>query len=130
MFSVAAAICAKSVIGVEADIWLVGIVRGTANLVKNSYLDIKVVPTAVSDTTGIAKFQISKRGRASNALAKAGGRSQMGGVRQTVYVPTLNLDTLLNEFGPPDFIKIDVEGAEWMAISGGVSLFREHDPTV
>ena len=130
VFSVAAAICAKSVVAVEADIWLAGIVRRTANLIENSHLDIKVVPTAVSDTNGIAKFQIANRGRASNALEKAGGRSQMGGVRETVYVPTLNLDTLLHEFGPPDFIKIDVEGAEWMAVSGGVSLFREHDPIV
>jgi len=130
VFSVAAAICAKSVVAVEADIWLAEIVQRTANLIENSHLDIKVIPTAVSDTNGIAKFKIASRGRASNALANAGGRSQMGGVRETVYVPTLNLDTLLHEFGPPDFIKIDVEGAEWMVVSGGVSLFREYDPIV
>lgn len=130
VFSVAAATCAKTVVAFEADIWLASLIRRTAQLPENSELDIKVVPTALSEKNGVAQFQIAMRGRASNALSKAGGRSQMGGVREEVMVPTLDLDTIASEFSPPDFVKIDVEGAELMVVSGGKELFETVDPLV
>lgn len=130
VFAVSAAVCAQSVVAVEADIWLASIMRRTACLEENSDLDIQIIPVAVSNKNGIAEFQIAARGRASNALAEAFGRTQMGGFREAVYVPTLSLDTLLDELGAPDFVKIDVEGAEWMVVAGGLTLFREHKPMV
>jgi hypothetical protein len=42
----------------------------------------------------------------------------MGGVRQICTVPTLTLDILLNKTFKPDFVKIDVEGAEKMVLNG------------
>lgn len=130
VFTIAAAVCGKSVVSVEADAWLVAILRRSAGLSENSELNIKVIPAAVSQRNGVAEFQIASRGRASNALTEAGGRSQMGGVREKVHVVTLCLDTLADELGVPDFIKIDVEGAEWMVIKGGYKLFYENQPIV
>lgn len=52
----------------------------------------------------------------------------MGGVRERQYVPTLRLDTLLNSMPRPDFIKIDVEGAELMALRGASKIIAEIRP--
>ena len=99
-----------TVVSIEADIWLANILRKTAMFKEYSNNTICVLPVAISNDNSIASFMVAKRGRASNALEAAGGRSQMGGVREKQYVPTLTLDTLLKTFPPPDFVKIDVEG--------------------
>jgi len=97
---------------------------------RNTQVDsnIYIVPAAVSNQNSIASFSVAARGRASNALASVGGRSQMGGVRERQYVPTLTLDTVLESFSSPDFIKIDVEGAECMVIQGATRIFSEIRP--
>lgn len=130
VFTVAAAVAARTVWAIEADIWLAGLLRRTAALPANADRDIHVLPTALSDKVGTASFDIAARGRASNALSASGGRSQMGGARDTVTVPTLTLDTLLDDKGPPDFIKIDVEGAEELVLAGGARVLQEARPLV
>jgi len=37
---------------------------------------------------------------------------------RTVYVPTLTLDTLIDKYGMPELVKIDVEGAESVVFAG------------
>lgn len=130
-FAVAAAAVAQrgQVFAIEADIWLAGLLRRTA--AEPAYDGrIQVVPCAVAATAGVARFVIAARGRASNALEISGGRSQMGGVREVVLVPTLSLDTLLESLPPPDFVKIDVEGAELAVLEGAARLLREVRPKV
>ena len=130
-FSVAAATVAVSgeVIAIEADIWLAQLLRRTA---AEPFFDgrIKVVPCAVAEGPGVARFVIAARGRASNALEASGGRSQMGGVREVVLVPTLSLDTLLETLPAPSFVKIDVEGAELAVLQGAARLLREVRPSI
>jgi FkbM family methyltransferase len=124
-----AAVAAKGVIvAVEPDIWLASILRRTSRLDQYRNSDIRVVPVAISAADGTAKFVIANRGRASNALESAGGRSQMGGTREEQYVPTLRLDTLLSSMPRPDFIKIDVEGAELMVLEGASKIICEIRP--
>ncbi len=130
VFSVAAALRANSVVAFEADIWLTELIRRTARLESNTDLDIQVAPIAVADRDGIMTFQIASRGRASNALTSAGGRSQMGGVREEIIVPAFCVDTIGRDLEPPDFVKIDVEGAEYMVVTGGEALFRDKSPLV
>ena len=130
-FAVAAAAVAQrgQVFAIEADIWLAGLLRRTA--AEPAYGGrIQVVPCAVAATAGVARFVIAARGRASNALEISGGRSQMGGVREVVLVPTLSLDTLLESLPPPDFVKIDVEGAELAVLQGAARLLRKVRPKV
>ena len=130
-FAVAAAAVAQrgQVFAIEADIWLAGLLRRTA--AEPAYGGrIQVVPCAVAATAGVARFVIAARGRASNALEISGGRSQMGGVREVVLVPTLSLDTLLESLPAPDFVKIDVEGAELAVLKGAARLLREVRPKV
>jgi len=130
-FAVAAAVVAHNgrVFAIEADIWLAGLLRRTA--AEPVYAGrIEVVPCAVAASAGVARFVIAARGRASNALEQGGGRSQMGGAREVVLVPTLPLDALLDALPPPDFVKIDVEGAELAVLQGAERLLREVRPSV
>ena len=130
VFTFASAALAKkgSVVSVEADAWLVSLLRRTAKLTRYKNLNISVVPAAISHECGISKFQIALRGRASNALREVEGRSQMGGVREEIIVPTLTLDQLSHSMSKPDFVKIDVEGAELLVLNGGVKLIRDIRP--
>ncbi len=132
VFAFAAASVAKkgSSLAVEADIWLAQLIRKSLLLKENGGLSIQVLPCAIADRNGVATFLIANRGRASNALEAVGGRSQTGGVRERVTVPTLTLDTLLDFFNPPTFIKIDVEGAEAIILNGASRLLTEIRPTI
>ena len=106
----AASITSGEVLSIEADSWLVTMLRKTAKLNFYKNKNICILPAAISDSKSIAKFMIAERGRACNALESAGGRSMMGGYREMQYVPTITLDSLLESFLPPSFIKIDIEG--------------------
>ncbi len=130
VFSFASALQARAgtVVAVEADVWLAVLLNQTRLLPAYADCDIRIVPAAVADKVGVMTFLIADGGRASNALEVAGGRTQMGGVRMRQFVPTLTLDTLLDSQPPPDFVKIDIEGAEWMALCGAERLLKEVRP--
>ena len=122
VFSVAAAARGATVVAFEPDVWLADLLERTRSLSENHNLNLSVIPVAISDKDGVAQFMIAERGRASNALEEAGGHSQMGGVRQKRMVPTLTLDTLCQTLAAPDFLKVDVEGAELLVLQGATAL--------
>lgn len=117
------------VVGIEADSWLVSILNKSARLPQNQSLPVEILAAAITDHIGIVRFHIAARGRASNALADAGGRSQMGGTRHSVLVTGVTMDSLLEISDPPSVVKIDVEGAECMALRGAAQVLREARPT-
>lgn len=128
VFAFSAAGMGGRVVAVEPDPFLVGLLRKSVHLKENSNFDFKVVPVALSDKAALEVFQIADRGRASNSLASAGGRSQMGGVREEIIVPVMIMDDLLETFPAPKFIKIDVEGAEIGVMDGGQRILEEVRP--
>jgi FkbM family methyltransferase len=131
VFSVVAALHADvRVVAVEADAWLGQLLRRTAALPAYRPGAIDVLIAAIAARDGVEQFQIAERGRASNALVSAGGRSMMGGTRAVQLVPVLRLDTLAASLGAPDFIKIDVEGAETQAIEGALALLEAKRPII
>jgi FkbM family methyltransferase len=119
---------AGTVVIFEPDSWLVGVLKKTAALDFYRDRDLRIVPCAVSEKAGLARFMIAERGRASNALETAGGRSQMGGVRQYDWVPTLTLDEACQYLPVPELVKIDVEGAEKLVVDGADHLIRNVRP--
>lgn len=130
VFAFAAALRSKSgtIVAVEPDTWLVGLLRKTSLFQDYADSDIRILPAAISDQNTVAELLIASRGRASNALTSAGGRSQMGGTREKQFVATLTLDRLLESFPRPNFVKIDIEGAELMALKSAEKLIKSIRP--
>ena len=131
-FSVAAACSSKGgfVLAVEADPWLAELLRRTVEASPAGKRNIHVLCVAASDRDGTDELMVAGRGRASNALRSAGGRSQMGGIRETRLVPTLKLDTVAIDTPVPRFLKIDVEGGEEAVIRGSMELISRHLPII
>jgi len=130
LFSFAAAARAGAtgrVLAVEADQWLVSLLRRSASCQPASSAAVTVLSAAVSDRVGVAEFCIAKRGRCSNDLSGFGG-SQTGGAREREWVLTVTLDWLLGWFPAPAVLKIDIEGAEVLALRGGQRVLGEVRP--
>lgn len=116
------------VLCLEADTWNVALLRRSAARQPSSSARVEVVPAAVSDTVGVARFEIAKRNRATNAL-EGMGSDQTGGVRESQLVPTLTLDLLAEYFPLPRVLKIDVEGAEALVLAGADGVLSAR-PTI
>lgn len=115
----------NDVIALEPDLTLASYIRSTVD--KNDLGEtIKVLPVAASDTEQIARFSVSDRSRARNSLED---RLDSNVLRETL-VPTISLDFLLRETSPPDFLKIDVEGAELSVLQGAKDLLQTSRPKI
>ena len=80
-------------------------------------VDVKEV--AISDEVGAARFQTEKTGA-------MGRLNELGNLQ----VKTSTLDSLIdsNEISPPNYIKMDIEGAEFKALQGAKRCFMEYRP--
>lgn len=122
-----------SVLVIEADPLLASMIQRSALLEENRDRNIQVLCAAASTGFGVSKFHIAMRARASNSLHSPDSphaHSQSGGVRYVQPVCTLALDSLLDEFAAPSVIKIDVEGAELMVMSGARRVLKQCRPVV
>jgi FkbM family methyltransferase len=116
------------VLAVEPDSFLASLLQRSASHPDNADIAVAVLCSAVSDERGLARFLIASRGRSSNALEQSGRRSQSGGTRYVQYTPTLTMDSLLETFKDPDFVKIDVEGAEALVLKGAEKVMSQSRP--
>jgi FkbM family methyltransferase len=125
LFSYAAAVAAGPtghVLAVEPDTVLVGLLRRSAGA-NREHAPVDVLPVAVANEVSVARFHVARRNRSTSHLAGF-GTSQAGGVRDTLLVPTVTLDTLAERFPAPDVLKIDTEGAEVGVLAGGGRVLR------
>ena len=85
----------------------------------NSMDTIEIIEAAVSDRSGMASFDMG----ASTAMGRIAEEGEL-------KVKMVCLDELLSEgkIDPPDFMKVDVEGAEFLALSGARVLLEEYHP--
>jgi FkbM family methyltransferase len=112
---------AGQVVAVEADLWLVSLLRRSAERIAAADAKVTVIPAAVSNSVELAKFHIAKRARSANYLEGA-GTVEAGGTRATEYVVTISLDWLLERMPVPNVLKIDVEGLEHRVLAGATRL--------
>lgn len=117
------------VISVEADTFLVQLLRKSTRIDTNSDLNIKVLPAAISDVNTISSLMISSSGRNTNSL-KSEAKQLNNNYNDEVLVPTYTLDTLSKYYQAPDVLKIDVEGAEYKVLSGGSEIIGSAKPTI
>jgi FkbM family methyltransferase len=95
-----------------------------AELVKNFIYEPNVVPLrlAVSETQGerIEFYECVEDGLSTIEKAWLTDPSMPynGKEFRTIYVNTCTMDWLVEQYGEPDLIKIDVEGAEWSVLRG------------
>ena len=87
----------------------------------NHITNVTVIEAAVSDTCGQMSFNEDNRPSMGH-LSTHGDTS----------VEVVSLDTLFErgELPKPDFIKIDIEGAEYDALTGAESLLKASQPTI
>lgn len=98
--------------------------RVFAELVKNFIYEPNVIPLrlAVSDSNNerIEFYECVEDGLSTMEKAWLTDPSMPynGKEFRTIYVNTCTMDWLVGQYGKPDLIKIDVEGAEWSVLRG------------
>jgi FkbM family methyltransferase len=87
----------------------------------NDIKNITVIDAAVSDSSGIAYFQ-------ENECSFQGNLASQGNIE----VQTVSLDEMISQgrIPNPDYIKMDVEGAELKVLNGAKTLLNQLKPTI
>lgn len=89
----------------------------------------RILPYALSDKNCTSKFNFVK-----NASAYSGLQHRTYNVKKPVIekipVEVTTLDSVIPEDIAVHFIKIDVEGAEFDVLKGGVNLLKKHKPVI
>jgi len=86
----------------------------------NGVRNTRIIDRAVSDRDGVSGF-LTMESNAQGRLADGGGLS----------VDTISLDTYWRSSGEmPEVVKMDIEGGEAVALSGGVELLKTWRPVV
>jgi FkbM family methyltransferase len=132
LFSVAASFLVGpkgQVVAVEAEPWLVSLLRKTTLAQPLTSGAIDAVCAAVGGGETVKQFCVARRSRSASFL-KGYGTTQTGGVLEEYSVITVSLDWLFERMPYPDVVKIDVEGAEKEVLTGGERLMRSCSPVV
>jgi FkbM family methyltransferase len=87
----------------------------------NGIKNVSVIEAAVADRDGMAQFDTGPNASMGHLAADG-----------SLTVRTLTLDGMVakGELPPPDYLKIDVEGAELLVLSGAAFLLENTRPTV
>lgn len=119
-----------SVTAIEPDALSAGLLRKTAACAHVGSAPVQVVPVAVAETVKLSRFHIARRARSANFI-EGFGATQADGSREVHVVPTVSLSWLAAELqSVPDVLKIDVEGAEHLALRGAEDLLRRARPRI
>jgi FkbM family methyltransferase len=118
------------VLAIEPDPWLSALLRDSVRLNGEATCSVEVLQIAVTDRPGNAILNIARRGRAANFLSGYVPSTQTGGARDATVVQTVTLDNLLDDWGPPRVVKIDVEGAEASVFRGATKLLEKARPKI
>lgn len=86
-------------------------------------------PRAVSSVSGALELEVREGAIGQGELVTGDSLlSAWGESIGTRSIEAVTLDELVDEYGVPDFVKIDVEGHEVDVVDGGTRLWIEHAP--
>lgn len=103
------------------------ILRLKTNINLNNLSNIQIVEKAVSNKNGKSLFKIP-----SDKIRNS-GRSSMRDIEENnfeVTVETICLDSMLDSFKKIAMIKLDIEGAEGLALEGMINLINRDRPRI
>lgn len=83
--------------------------------------NVAIVAAAVSDTSGAATFAIGRHHTIGHLSDDGSLQVELVSLDECVYG---------RRFPVPGVLKLDIEGSEYLALSGAASLLNEHHPTV
>jgi FkbM family methyltransferase len=88
----------------------------------NGLDNVSVFDSAVSDRDQMLHFMVEATGFAGSLSGSGGG----------INVKSVTLDALVNggKIPPPAYIKMDIEGAEFLALQGAEQLLRTYHPEI
>ena len=91
------------------------------HLALNRVTNVEVLAIAVSDRNGTCSFEIEETG----FMGHLSGEGE-------ITVPTATLDSLVEEGKvlPPDYVKMDIEGEELLALRGAACTFQRFRPVL
>jgi FkbM family methyltransferase len=101
---------------------------------KNSIKRVTVLRCALTNENGLQSFTRDRVSGATGRLGAVDVSDNLTSIQgtyamhnhQKIDVKTRTLDSLLGDgLKAPDLIKVDVEGAEWLVLSGGKELFAK-----
>lgn len=111
------------VYSLEADSFYAELQHKTASSLPPRYAPVIPLCAAVADSVGILELAISKRGHSRNHLSMIEGNCA-GETEARKQVVSVTADFLLQHWPRPDFIKVDVEGAEILFLRGATELLK------
>ncbi|MFZ0304484.1 MAG: FkbM family methyltransferase [Terracidiphilus sp.] len=117
------------VYSLEADPHYVELQNKTIRSLPAEYAPVSPLCGAIANRMAILELTISKRGHSRNHLAEVPG-SVEGDREERKQVVSITADFLLEFWTRPNFVKVDVEGAELLFLSGAHRLLSEVRPTL
>lgn len=116
-----------SVFALEADPEYARLISQTASKLPKTYASIIVLCAAIADKRGVMTFGVADKGHARSKLLGISDDEQFK-LASKKQVITVSGDELLEYWSPPAFVKMDVEGAELLALNGSRCLLSEVRP--
>lgn len=116
-----------SVFALEADPEYARMINLTASGLPGSYAPITVLCAAIADKRGVMTFGVADKGHARSKLLGISDDDSFS-VASKKQVVTVSGDDLLEYWAAPAFVKMDVEGAELLALKGSQRLLAEVRP--
>jgi len=91
----------------------------------NGFENIEIIPSAVADKKTLFAYDSTGSNGVISELS-----ADLSALLSTTLVNSISLDEMLQNINKVDLIKIDVEGAEYLALSGGRKLLKRHRPII
>jgi FkbM family methyltransferase len=114
---------------VEADPRYAELQNRTISRLPVGYANVTTLCAAVADRDGILELSIPKNGHARNHLSVVAGNAAAE-TESTKSVVSVSCDFLLKHWPAPDFVKMDIEGAELLALKGANRLLEVIRPVI